>query len=749
MKAPDTVVSGFSALRSRWLAFLVGILLCTLVVILWWMLGNKKNADYHTMVEIEARKLTSYIQADLRNRIPALQRIVNRWEFRKGLPRDEFINDIQAYIYDMPGFQAISWVDEGYHVRWIAPISGNEQAQGLNLAFEENRRLALEKAKSRRSPTMTSPIDLVQGGKGFLVYFPIFVEGNFNGFVLATFRTQEWLTHIFNVKSSPRELRTFKIAVAIDDAPVFQDADWSVQREAFESTAGTDIMEHRFIVRARPTRAFFEENASPINEVVIAGGFLLSILAAFMIHLSQRASEERWKTEAAKQSLETAVNELQQTRGDLQLANDRLTLATRAGNIGIWTWEIEANRLTWNEIMYALYDVPLDIKPDYDTWKNRLHPDDAESAEAMLMDAVAGKAAFDCVFRLCLPGDTVRHIRAAARVVRDRDGKPTRVTGVNWDITPIKQAEEQLATESRRLSDILEGTNVGTWEWNVQTGEVVFNERWAEIIGYTLKELEPLSIDTWMKFANPDDLKKSEALLDKHFNGELDYYECEARMRHKDGSWRWVLDRGKVASWTEDGKPLLMSGTHQDITERKLTEKKIRHLATHDMLTNLPTLKLAQFRAKQAIQIAQRNQTHAAVLFVDLDGFKKVNDTLGHDAGNVLLKEIASRLAGCARAEDTVARIGGDEFLIVLTELRSPADAALVAKKAVAIVTQPVAINEMEASVGASIGIAIYPIDGQGVESLLRQADDAMYKVKESGKNGYAFATPPQETLQT
>jgi PAS domain S-box-containing protein len=120
-----------------------------------------------------------------------------------------------------------------------------------------------------------------------------------------------------------------------------------------------------------------------------------------------------------------------------------------------------------------------------------------------------------------------------------------------------------LAIQTNRLESIITGTNVGTWEWNVQTGETVFNERWAQIIGYSLQEVMPVSIETWAKFAHPDDLKVSEDLLKKHFDGQTDYYEFESRMQHKDGGWIWVLDRGKVATWTEDGKPLLMMGTHQ------------------------------------------------------------------------------------------------------------------------------------------------------------------------------------------
>jgi PAS domain S-box-containing protein len=149
------------------------------------------------------------------------------------------------------------------------------------------------------------------------------------------------------------------------------------------------------------------------------------------------------------------------------------------------------------------------------------------------------------------------------------------------DITARKQAEAALQEERLRLASIIRGTNVGTWEWNVQTGETVFNDRWAEIIGYTLEELAPISIETWEKLAHPDDLKLSGALLERHFKGELDYYESECRIHHRDGRWIWVLDRGSVASRTEDGAPLLMSGTHQDITARKQVEEELRAMNRH------------------------------------------------------------------------------------------------------------------------------------------------------------------------
>jgi diguanylate cyclase (GGDEF)-like protein/PAS domain S-box-containing protein len=126
-----------------------------------------------------------------------------------------------------------------------------------------------------------------------------------------------------------------------------------------------------------------------------------------------------------------------------------------------------------------------------------------------------------------------------------------------------------------RLTEIISGTDIGTWEWNIVTGETYFNRRWAEIVGYTLEELEPISIKTWLDLAHPDDLGKSNELLEKNFSGELSVYDFETRMRHKNNSWVWVHDRGKVVEWTSDGKPLRMAGTHSDITQKKIREQKI------------------------------------------------------------------------------------------------------------------------------------------------------------------------------
>jgi len=239
---------------------------------------------------------------------------------------------------------------------------------------------------------------------------------------------------------------------------------------------------------------------------------------------------------------------------------------------------------------------------------------------------------------------------------------------------------------------------------------------------------------------HPDDLTDSIDLLEKHFNGELDFYECEVRMHHKDGHWVWVLDRGKVSTWSDDGKPLLMSGTHADITKQKQNEEKIFYLASHDALTKLPSLRLLKDRLHMSIELANRKQSLVAVLFIDLDGFKKINDTHGHDAGDAVLQEVAKRLLSCVRKTDTAARIGGDEFLLVITEFQHNDVVVSIAQQVISILAQPLPFNGVQLTVGASIGIATYQKNSDSADELIKRADKAMYVSKKSGKNKYSFA---------
>ncbi|NMG16665.1 PhnD/SsuA/transferrin family substrate-binding protein [Aromatoleum bremense] len=554
----------------------------------------------------------------------------------------------------------------------------------------------------------------------------------------------------------------------------------------------------------------------------------------------------------------------------------------------------------------------------------------------------------------------------------------------------MARGERRLREQSQRLAEVIWGTNIGTWEWEVQTGLATFNERWAEISGYTLGEISPTDINSGRSLSHPDDLERSKALLERCFRRESKTYECEIRTRHKNGSWVWVLDRGRVVEWTHDGQPRRMSGTRQDIsaqkkaaalvaddkerlhtifeimpvgilltdregrivecnsasermlgigksqlltqsvgdaewdvfgadgnpmapaeyagaralaeqrpihyssmevrtpgsstwlrvsatplehplygvvvahidvTDKRNTEARLRlaasvftharegivitdaqariievndaftavtgyrrdevsgqslqvlqsglhpkeyykaiwrallesghwhgemwsrrkngevyaemldisavrdsrgrtqnyvalftditplkdhqkqleRIAYHDPLTNLPNRALYSDRLQQAMAQCSRRGQHVAIAYIDLDGFKAVNDNHGHHIGDQLLVSIALRLREVLREGDTLARLGGDEFATVLVDLDNPADCQPVLERLLHAAADPVPVGTLMLSVSASIGVTLFPQDKVDADQLVHHADTAMYRAKRAGKNTYRF----------
>lgn len=304
-----------------------------------------------------------------------------------------------------------------------------------------------------------------------------------------------------------------------------------------------------------------------------------------------------------------------------------------------------------------------------------------------------------------------------------------------------KQASSKLLAEQERTKEILKGTNAGTWHWNIETEELNINDRWAEIIGYTLEELSPVKISTWSSSLHPDDLIQATKELEKHFSHEIDYYDVEFRQKHKNGEWIWINARGKVVVWGDDDTPKRMTGTHLDITGRKNAEEKLLHQAHFDTLTDLPNRFLSLNRLSELISNAKRHNKKVGIFFLDLDDFKKINDTLGHDVGDKVLTEAAKRLQDSVRNEDIVGRLGGDEFIVLANELPDSKDASYIAKKLLNSFQEPFTHQDRELRLSVSIGISIYPEDGNNESELLKNADSAMYHSKREGRKTFSYFT--------
>lgn len=700
---------------------------------LWWTLLQDERNTIREKTQKESIKLLAYIESDLQSRIPALERIAKRWETRKGTPKKEFLADGAHYVQDLPGTQSVEWVDTDYKVKWITPLEGNEKSLNLDLTKSKSRYTSLLEAMKTQSPTMTNLVTLVQGGKGFYVYIPIITGTKLDGFVLAVFKANTWLQHVIYSKKTDTEKKDFIPSVYLNGVEAYSDqARKSDAVQKYRAISNRDFYNQNFSVTVYPTKQFVNSELTLIPTLTLIAGSIIAFFAGLIIYLLNHSREE--------------AKALKQAKNKLARISSSFDLATDAGDIGVWTWDVKTNHLDWNDRNYEIFDTPKGTKLTYESWRKTVHPNDLDKAEKLLQETVQSGVKFDTEFRIVLESGEVRHVKAVAEAEKDTNGKLNSITGINIDITEQKLAAQRLADEKEKLANIIEGTDVGTWEWNIQTGEIKVNERWASLLGYTLDEVSPVTINISEQLCHPDDLKQSNQRLTKHFRHILDYYDCEVRMKHRDGHWVWIHDRGRVFNWTEDGKPLLMFGTHQDITERKNNEERIKHLATHDNLTNLPARALAEDRLKVALATAKRKRSMVGVLFIDLDGFKEVNDSHGHNAGDELLQAVSSRLAACVRKNDTVARIGGDEFLIILSDMSSRETIETVAKKILRRLAEPLYLKEGIVGIGSSIGISLFPDVSESPADLIREADKAMYSIKKSGKNNYSFADSNETT---
>lgn len=298
-----------------------------------------------------------------------------------------------------------------------------------------------------------------------------------------------------------------------------------------------------------------------------------------------------------------------------------------------------------------------------------------------------------------------------------------------------EEAQRALASSEERWNFALEGSDAGVWDHNLQTGEVVYSKRYREIYGYGDDQL----LDHWESFedrVHPDDLQFVRADREAYLTGKTQTYSNERRMRCQEGSWKWILSRGMVVSRDAQGKPVRMIGTHTDISERKALQERMQTLAHYDVLTGLPNRTLFSDRLRQGLAKARRDQTRLALMMIDLDEFKPVNDVHGHQMGDLLLKEVAKRMLECVRREsDTVARLGGDEFVVILSEIDSSQHAIAVAEKIRFALNQIFEIDGHSMKISSCTGVAVYPEHGADEATLLKSADLAMYRAKDYGRN--------------
>jgi diguanylate cyclase (GGDEF)-like protein len=315
--------------------------------------------------------------------------------------------------------------------------------------------------------------------------------------------------------------------------------------------------------------------------------------------------------------------------------------------------------------------------------------------------------------------------------------------------TCTRQLQESQA-EARAASDALQASldrekltlafaEIGTCELDLGTRTIRASEMCLRLFGLRAGQTD-VPYERMLSAIHPEDRPRFEQVVQQCLEGSASL-DIEYRVAAGEDGFRWLRTKGD-ALLDLDGEPMKVLWVTEDVSQRRDTDARVRFLAHHDLLTGLPNRTLFQDRLQQAMAAANRMQSHVALLFIDLDRFKAINDSLGHRAGDTLLQGVAARLRRCVRETDTVCRHSGDEYLLVLSALRDPAEAGVVANKVVQSLQETFTLENQEVSVSASIGISIYPDDGQTMEDLIRNADAAMYYSKRTGRNRFEFFTP-------
>jgi diguanylate cyclase (GGDEF)-like protein/PAS domain S-box-containing protein len=366
-------------------------------------------------------------------------------------------------------------------------------------------------------------------------------------------------------------------------------------------------------------------------------------------------------------------------------------------------------------------------------------PEDREQVSRTIHLALKNNEPFDVEYRIRRADGQIRWVLERGVGIHDENGRLAWIEGFIQDISERMAVNEMLREAVRRFSSIFENATEGIFQTTPEGRYLNANPALARIYGHAspdalIEHLHDIQLQLYVSPARRSEFVRlmQEQEVVRNF---------ESQVYRKDGSVIWISENARVVK-NQDGSVQFFEGTVVDITERKQHDAALEYQASHDSLTGLPNRLLLRDRIEQAIAKARRDGNRVGVVFVDLDHFKLINDSLGHHVGDRLLLEVAGRLMTCIRSHDTVARQGGDEFVLVLTEQHGVEDSLAIVNRLLEVISQPWVDEGQEYGLSCSVGISCFPQDGDDPDALLRCADAAMYKAKESGRSTYHVYTP-------
>lgn len=446
----------------------------------------------------------------------------------------------------------------GNRLTYVFPEKGNEKAIGLYYPNLPAQWPAVERAISERRPRLAGPVNLVQGGSGFIYRVPVFIgsEGKYWGLLSMVLDKQS----LFDKVGLAPQVAGLQLALRGKDGMGTAGETFMGDPSLFSTDAITETINTpggAWQIAAKPLKGWV---VAPRLTWFRYASWTAAVLLGAMFYYVLTSLALRLKAEQATKDTSDELNEAQ-----------------RLAMLGSWTLDLRDNHLKWSPEIFHIFELsPEKFEASYEAFLNAIHPDDRDLVNNAYQDSVAQRRPYDIVHRLMFSDGRLKYVRERCETLYDEEGTPILSRGTVQDITKLQEIEEALRASEERWKFALEGAGHGVWDWNIQTGELFLSKQEMSVLGYEGEDATTTNIAVWEDRQHPDDRPIRQEAIDRYFSGLAPLYTCEFRTQGKDGLWRWILARGMVVSSTSEGAPLRMIGTHTDITERKRSEETLR-----------------------------------------------------------------------------------------------------------------------------------------------------------------------------
>lgn len=702
------------------------------------LLGTKglfDSADQVTLAEFQRYIASLHLEENY----PGIQGV----GFSKVIPPAEKANHIAQIRKDSSHQEYIIW-PEGERdfytsIIYLEPFYGrNLRAFGYDMYTDPVRRVAMEKSRDTGDASMTAKVKLVQeDGKniqaGFLIYLPVYKQNqahgtteerreNLLGWVYSPFRMADLAHGMYGERATDLDIEIYDGDEITPQSLMYDSIQiHSNDPQLLSSTKKVKLIDHEWTLVLRSTPLLATRFSNRESTIVAYTGSILSFLLSALLWLVINGRSR-------------ALRYARRMNHELNCENEKNRALLRNAGDGIHILDCHGNIVEVSDSFCLM----LGYERDEMIGMN-VHEWDAGFVEPELTRKL--KMLFEKNERIQFE---TRHRRKnettfeveVNTVTIHLDGTPYLHASAR-DISERKQQELKLRQVTKEQQAMLDNELVGIMK--VKDRKIVWrNKAMDRIFGYEGSEL--LNSSTRCLYKDSQTYKRIGNIAYPILAGN-GVYRTQLEMVRNDGKIVWI-DLSGVSLPDEGAECMWML---MDITAMKQHEQEVTKIAYHDTLTGLPNRLLVSNRLTQALASAERHKQMLAVCFLDLDGFKPINDNYGHNAGDALLKEVANRMLASVRANDTVGRLGGDEFVLILTDLNSIAEYQLIVDRVATSINEPVEINDVtQIKIGVSIGVAFYPTDGLDPDTLLRCADHAMYQAKQSGRNQVCFFSQPE-----